>query len=51
MENSLNKQTRTIDKLSDKISYSDKDKAEIINQRNLISDLENENLMLKNEIR
>jgi hypothetical protein len=51
LENTLSKQTRTIDKLSDKISSSGKDKVEIINQKSIINELENDNFMLKNEIR
>ena len=51
MENTLSKQTRTIDKLSDKISSSDKEKDEIINQKSIINELENENFVLKNELR
>ena len=40
-----------MDKLSDKISSSGKYKAEIINQKSIINELENENFVLKNELR
>lgn len=51
LESTINKQTRTIEKLSDKISTSDKDKTEILNQKSILNELENENYMLKNELR
>jgi len=51
LENSLNKQAKTIHKITEKISENEKIKIEIINQKSKIEELERENYSIKNEIK